>query len=692
MSDNPASSRPTPEDIAALRASGTFDETWYLQEYSDVAMAGIDAAEHYLWLGRRLGRASVPPSNSASTASAFKFDAEPNLRVHRNRIHHEPIKYRSARVIAFHLPQFHAFDENDAWWGKGFTEWANVKPALSQFLDHYQPHVPHSDIGYYDLSDRSSFEKQISLAKSYGIYGFCFYYYWFAGKRLMQKAIELYLEDKSLDHPFCVCWANENWTRRWDGLDSEVLIEQDHSPEDDLGCIADLGRYMQDDRYIRIDGRPLVLVYRPSLLPDPRATAERWRSWCRENGFGEIYLAYTQSFENEDPRVYGFDAAIEFPPNNSGPEDITSSIVPLDAGYSGKVYDWRTLAERSRVYKSQSYKLFRGVCPGWDNTARRKANGSVLLNNTPEAYEGWLNRAITDCILHADHPDERIVFVNAWNEWAEGAHLEPDIRNGYAYLEATRNAVEAKAIPPKVAISVHAFHPEVFEEIMGYVSALSGNIHLFVTTVPDKADEIRRTLSSHSKDFDLIVCDNRGRDVLPFLKVLHRLVDHRFDYVAKVHTKKSLHRDDGDQWRKELFDAVIGPDAFYRSINALENDRQLGMLGPEGHLVSMDTYLGSNLERVSLHATELLGDAHNLLDCSFFAGTMFIARVAAIAPLLTLGIDDRHFEHEEGQIDGTFAHAVERLFGIAVASGRYRMAYSQKPFEKVEINRTYGFA
>ena len=367
---------------------------------------------------------------------------------------------KPAKLICFYLPQFHPIPENDAWWGVGFTEWTNVQPAQPQFLGHYQPHVP-GELGYYNLLDPSVQRRQVALAKLYGIEGFCFYLYWFGGKHLLETPIENYLNDSSLDLPFCLCWANENWSRRWDGEDNEILIAQDHSADDDLSFIQYVASFMRDLRYIRISGKPLLLVYRPSLLPSALETSKRWRKWCKENGIGEIYLAYTQSFEIVDPAEYGFDGAIEFPPNNSAPPKITDTVSPLRKDFGCTVFDWRVFVERSEHYTRPDYTLFRSVCPSWDNTARRKEYGTIFLNNTPKLYQRWLENAIAETLEQHNNPEERLVFVNAWNEWAEGAHLEPDTHYGYAWLQATRNALES--LKPKstrhILIVTHDCHP-----------------------------------------------------------------------------------------------------------------------------------------------------------------------------------------------------------------------------------------
>jgi glycosyltransferase involved in cell wall biosynthesis len=365
----------------------------------------------------------------------------------------------STKLIAFYLPQFHPIPENNSWWGEGFTEWTNVQPAQPQFEGHYQPRIP-GELGYYNLLDGQTQKRQVELAKLYGIGGFCFYMYWFGGKRLLEKPLDNYLNDQTLDLPFCVCWANENWSRRWDGLDKEILISQEHSPEDDLAFIAEAAKYLRDPRYIRIAGAPLLMIYRPALFPNIKETVERWRNWCRENSVGEIHLAYTQSFESVDPKEYGFDSAIEFPPNNACPPNLSNQITPLSNECRSTVYDWRHYVNKSFSYTEPGYSLFRSVCPSWDNTARRKGNGTVFLNSSPSQYQTWLQNAITHTKSTRQKEDEQLVFINAWNEWAEGAYLEPDQRYGYAYLQATKNALVATGLNAgSVLIVTHDCHP-----------------------------------------------------------------------------------------------------------------------------------------------------------------------------------------------------------------------------------------
>jgi hypothetical protein len=349
------------------------------------------------------------------------------------------------KLIAFYLPQFHPIPENDLWWGKGFTEWTNVTKATPQFPGHYQPHLP-GELGFYDLRILDVQKRQVELAKQYGIYGFSFYYYWFAGKRLLEKPVEQFLAHKELDIPFCLIWANENWTRRWDGSETDVLMQQIHTPETDIEFIKGVEPYLRDDRYIRIGDRPILMVYRVGMMPEPHATADRWREYCVTHGLGEPYLMAAQTFAFEDPRPIGFDAAVQFPPHNqhhSARFLINSSIELANPNYSSYLFSYPELIKyKENEPEDAPYPLFKTVFPSWDNEPRKPGRGTIFVESTPDLFKRWLLAECRWTILNKP-PEERLVFVNAWNEWGEGAHLEPDRRFGYAYLQAMFDALKS---------------------------------------------------------------------------------------------------------------------------------------------------------------------------------------------------------------------------------------------------------
>ena len=361
------------------------------------------------------------------------------------------------RAIAFHLPQFHPIAENDKWWGKGFTEWTSAVRATPRFKGHYQPHLP-ADLGFYDLRLPEARAAQAELAAQYGIHGFCYYHYWFNGKRLLERPVNEIHRTGEPDFPFCLCWANENWTRRWDGLDTEILMEQRYSLDDDLAHIRALIPFFSDPRYIRVDGKPFFAVYRVSKLPNPLKTTDIWRREAERAGLKGLFLVRVESHtERGDPREMGFDSALEFQPSGV----LKYTRIYRRAWWRRKklgtdeprlldnlVSEYGRLVDLALAAPVPNYPRIPCVCPSWDNSPRRQSWASIFINSTPERYGYWLqevvNRRLSVLRTRPDAtPDspEELVFINAWNEWGESNHLEPCQRWGRGYLEATKRAL-----------------------------------------------------------------------------------------------------------------------------------------------------------------------------------------------------------------------------------------------------------
>ena len=369
---------------------------------------------------------------------------------------------RNVLAIAFHLPQFHPIPENDQWWGKGFTEWTNVVKAKPRFPGHYQPHLP-TDLGFYDLRLPEARAAQAELAASYGIHGFCYYHYWFNGRQVLDRPVNEIWKSGEPEFPFCLCWANENWTRQWDGLKSDILLEQKYSAADDLAHIRSLIPIFLDRRYIRILDRPLFLVYRAKQLPEPEKTTDIWRKEAERAGLKGLYLVRVESFGDEygDPRSIGFDSSLEFHPRWSLVENLriyrrkwwhrrrlgTTEPGVVDNG----VFDYEGYVRNALAAEAPGYPQIPCVFPDWDNSPRRKQGATIFLNSTPEIYERWLREVVNRRKARIRYPktpeitERSLLFINAWNEWAEGCHLEPCQRWGRKYLEATRRALGVSA-------------------------------------------------------------------------------------------------------------------------------------------------------------------------------------------------------------------------------------------------------
>ncbi len=364
-----------------------------------------------------------------------------------------PVSAITVRFIAFYLPQFHPIPENDAWWGTGFTEWTNVGKAKPLFRGHCQPHIP-ADLGFYDLRLPEARAAQAELAARYNIAGFCYWHYWFEGKRLLERPFNAVLASGEPNFPFCLAWANESWSRRWLGEDKEILIRQTYSEKDDYEHIRWLMKAFADPRYLRVQGRPIFIIYRPKDLPNPRRTTDLFRNECIKQGLAEPYLLGMNSHAPDaDFRQDGFDSTISFKPELGVLPGFLDDrrrrsklIRNLKLGVPSpklKLYDYASAqaAMMALVRHGQDVPC---VFVGWDNSPRRGENGIILVNQSPAVFETMLRRAVKS-VAHKPQT-ERLVFLNAWNEWAEGNHLEPDLRYGHAFLEVVKR--NASLLPP----------------------------------------------------------------------------------------------------------------------------------------------------------------------------------------------------------------------------------------------------
>lgn len=371
------------------------------------------------------------------------------------------------KLIALYFPQFHEIEENNRWWGEGFTDWTNVKQGYKLFPEHQQPRVPLE--GYYDLSKKEVIAHQIDLAKEYGVYGFAIYHYWFDGKQLLEEPKELILNNKDLDIKFCLTWANETWARRWEGKDSEVLQEQTYEPTKEKWKehFDYVKAFLKDERAIKIDGKPVFQIYRPHLVTQVKEMLSYWRELAREEGIGELYFMAVKSFDFPDNSILeAFDGVLLFQPHEAVnskeykgariylenllrhcPEKLVEKMRTIRSNTRKhyvlhpyeKVFD--TVLKRKFKFKDKD--TFNMAFLAWDNTARYKERATIYHGCTPDVFKSYLEK-LTDIESKKHTEGNDYVFVNAWNEWAEGTYLEPDTDYGFSYLEAVKQVFKKK--------------------------------------------------------------------------------------------------------------------------------------------------------------------------------------------------------------------------------------------------------
>lgn len=595
------------------------------------------------------------------------------------------------KMLAYYLPQFHSFKENDEWWGKGFTEWTNTKACEPRFFGHYQPRTPHKDIGYYDLTNIETIKRQVELAKQHKIYGFCFYYYWFSGKRLMERPVDLLLEHKEIDFPFCLCWANENWTRAWDGKNKNVLIAQDYSDADDEQFMVDLKKYIDDDRYIRINGKPLVVVYNPGQIPNCTRTFNKWREVARKIGIGEIYI-WTCRTSNNTAKLLGIeeciDAEIEFPPHNTWLTDFAIDNIDLN-GQQAFLYNYQKMVEgiiddykNGRDLKTGSKPVHHACMMAWDNAARRKKKWFTYHNFSLNSLYNWVlticNQARRDFV-----EEERFVFINAWNEWAEGTYLEPDEKYGYANINTVAKALTNKPLTDdlivinnnsqklepsakqiKIAVQIHMFYTETLDETIENINKIPYDFDCYVSTdTEEKAEFIKKQLTDkcRCKNAVVEVFENRGRDVAPFIFQMQGRIDN-YDYICHIHSKRTVTANHGNDWREYIFKHLFGSEEYLKRMFALfESDKNIGIMFPETFPpLENQTEWGGNLAGCMALLAKLGVELTPPQTPLFPVGNMFWAKTEAIRHMFSGIIEPDDFPEEAGQVNATIAHCIER--------------------------------
>ncbi len=637
-------------------------------------------------------------------------------------------------LICFYLPQFHTIPENDEWWGKGFTEWRNVSQSFPKFQGHYQPRLP-GELGFYDLKNPAIMKRQVALAKQYGINGFCFHYYWFSGRKLLEHPVEHIYANPDLDISYCVNWANENWTRSWDGAEDKILLAQEYALEDIANFYKDVSKYFSDPRYIRHDDAPVLLIYRPLHIPKIAEWVKGLKKLAKDDGYKDLVIMACQSKEyiKEKQRAQlGFDFTVQFPPHHLSSYnrtllergyDISTMIqnaphIVYNHSYKGQVFNYSELSASSHHY-SVSPNEIESIFPMWDNCARKGNLGTPFIYSDPKKYGNWL----ANILQRTTKSKKPWVFINAWNEWAEGAYLEPDQHFGYGYLQRTAEVkasfsseAKNKSLFPvngihrnaDIAVIVHLFYLDMWDDIKTRLSNLNTSFDLYISVINENKsfeDQIKIDFPNAR----IYAVTNRGRDVGPFMEIMSDVRLMGYSYIAKIHSKKSPHARNGREWRDYSYDSLLGSDTIVErtiahftenpSVGVITGFRNVfdfekwGLGSNQDSMEALSSLLGiseaySELERFcERNKDKLLDDwSENLVRFNddkdilkqpylFPAGTMFWFKPAALDGLFSLGWNEFDFPDERQQLDGTMAHAIERMVGLLCAANGYKISY-----------------
>ncbi len=598
----------------------------------------------------------------------------------------------NTKIVAFYLPQFHRTKENDRWWGTGFTEWDNVKKAKKLFWGHFQPKKPIKDIGYYNLTNPETIKFQARLMKNYGINGVAIYYYNFNGEKILTKPIEIIYNDKSIDINYCLFWANENWTKIWTGDENTILLEQKYEENTEYQLVDDIHKYLEDNRYIRLDGKPVFIIYKILNIPNPKIFIDKLRQYAQERYKTDLYIIgciheYRENNKyNFDEKAIGLDALVEFG--------------PLYLYKNSKTYEKNNIKHNLLDYRSQVWNainnyscikdrvIFPTVYNGFDNSPRRPKGGSyITINFSVYRFYYWLINAID--FVNKKYK-QKVVFIHSWNEWAEGTAIEPTEKYGYTLLDMiakskggieltkpSSNNKTTKKTEQRIIVMFHCYYLDLAEKYITTCDNIERKYDMIITTdKEEKKDSIEKLINKKRKylsKYSIITVPNRGRDIAPFFIELNK-VRQDYDIGLHIHTKKSSYNKNLELWADDIISKLLPKgEKMEKILNMLQEDK-VGIIIPELYreiLPYID--LGDNyqnikkiLNRIRIREKYFWEEFYD-----FPAGSMFWFKVECLQDIFTLNLDYNDFEEETGHVDGTLAHALERVICVCAKHANY---------------------
>jgi glycosyltransferase involved in cell wall biosynthesis len=642
----------TPAQI--IKESGLFDPVWYVNTYQDVAASGMDPLEHYLQHGAQERR----------NPSAH-FDAEAYLSQH-------PDILNGVNPLLHYV--VYGRNERRAIYAVGKRDYEFMPPVRNPgpfsrvprcfafyFAEKPQP------VGARVDSLENMHRAERELAKQYGLEGFCYYTDGLTGAEPQNELLKCVILAKD-QFPFCVCWTG---AREGERRASELSpISRPAEKPFALSFSEQVIPFLQSPNYLRIDGRAVLLVYGAAFLQNVAEMAEQWRNCARERGLGELFLVSTQD-PDMGPVLSGFDASVTQAPDANGRLVQGGTDRSLD-----RSFDYRELVKRSYHSTRTGSASFTTVWAGPEDDGLSLAGAAGLRHASPAAFQEFLENTCR-AACKPGLMSEPVIFVSAWNGSPDGASLRPSSRYGHAYLNATAKALQTVGTldrARKLAVIAHVYYDDIWPEIAKRLRRWKVPFHLYASVPQERAERISNLICADFPKAHVTSLPNRGRDIAPFLHQAQLAIADGAGLICKIHTKKSSHRADGDEWRRDLYEKLLGDESYPEKIvEAFARNSALGIVAPEGHLIPATFYWGANADRVR-DLLQQLGYPGNPDPMMFAAGTMFWIRSQALAPIFRLAIRSEDFEEELRQVDGTLAHAIERIFPIVAKMGGYRIA------------------